>query len=48
MLCNPFLDENWLDCNENLEVGNLEPLIQILQVTHYENSSHLLQNAKIA
>ena len=50
MLCNPFLDENWFDCNENLEVGNLDPLVQMLLVTYreYENSSHLSQNEKIA
>ena len=47
MLHNLFLNENWLDCNENLEVGNLDPLIQILMLRYYENSSHLLQNAKI-
>ena len=42
----PFLNENWLDCNENLEVGNLDPLIQILQVTYYKTNSHSLQNEK--
>ena len=40
-----FLNENWLDCNENLYMG---PLVQVLQVTYYENNSHSLQNAKIA
>ena len=48
MVCNLSLNENWLDCNDNLEVGNLDPLIQILQAAFYENNSHSLQNAKIA
>ena len=42
----PFLNENWLDCNENLEVGNLDTLVQILQLRYYEDSSHLLQHVK--
>ena len=46
MLCNLFLNESWLDCIENLEVGNLDPLIQILQVTYYENNSHSLQSTE--
>ena len=40
------LNENWLDCNENLEVGNLDPLVQILLVTYYENYSHSSQTQK--
>ena len=48
MLWNLFLDANWLDCNVNLLMGNLDPLVQILQLRYYENSSHSLQNTKIA
>ena len=44
----PFLNENWLDCNENLEVGNFDPSVQILQLRYYEKSSHSLQNKRIA
>ena len=43
----PSLNENWLDWNENSEVGNLDPLIQILQLKYYEIYSHSSQNAKI-
>ena len=43
----PFLND-WLDFNENLEVGNLDPLVHILQLTYCKTFSHLSQNAKIA
>ena len=47
MVSNLFLNENWLDFNDNLEVGNLDPHIQILQLRYCKNSCSS-QNTKIA